>query len=326
MSIIFKNSKTNKKKGTWYIDYYDQWNKRHRIRGGDTKAEAVIREGEILDEIKDKRHLPKNLIPDFSEIANEWLQRSSKNLSLGSIGAYKNHVINHLLPYFGKFKMNEITPSLIEQYLDDCLEKMGKSRYMANKPLTTLGTIFTYAKRHNMVNSNPVKDVEKLKTPPHEAEEEDITEENVLNPREIRILLDNTNEKYKPIITTAVLTGMRQGELLALKWGDIDWVNQQIFVRRSLCRAKDENGKPVFNIPKTKKGKRKIDMAPELVNLLKDWRVLQQTKEAIAQATDISKGIQPEESQSKNRYDLVFPNGKGNPDFYPHRSECKPSM
>jgi integrase len=64
----------------------------------------------------------------------------------------------------------------------------------------------------------------------------------------------------------AVLTGMREGELLGLQWGDIDWLNSQIHVRRTYNHGR-------FYEPKTKTSRRKIDLAPELVRELKRWRV-----------------------------------------------------
>ena len=150
-------------------------------------------------------------------------------------------------------------------------------------------------------------DVEKLKRPPHEITGEEVTETMVLNPREIRALLDKAPERYKALLTTAILTGARQAELLALTWDNVDWEHQQICVRRSLCRQRDEKGGIVFNPPKTKAGNRRVDMAPELVKALKDWRTMQQ--------------LDRECMSDKNRaqaeeYDLVFPSPTGYPESH----------
>jgi integrase len=73
---------------------------------------------------------------------------------------------------------------------------------------------------------------------------------------------------------TAVLTGMRQGEILGLKWGDIDWSNSQIHVKRTY------NHGPFYD-PKSKASRRKIDLAPQLVKALKEWRLASRFKAMI---------------------------------------------
>jgi integrase len=65
---------------------------------------------------------------------------------------------------------------------------------------------------------------------------------------------------------SAVLTGMREGELLGLKWSDINWFSRQVEVNRTYNHGQ-------FYKPKSKTSRRKIDMAPELVGELKKWKL-----------------------------------------------------
>jgi integrase len=60
----------------------------------------------------------------------------------------------------------------------------------------------------------------------------------ILTPPEIRRLLDAVDEPVRTLILCAVLTGMRRGELLGLRWEDVDLEGHRIFVRRALWRAK----------------------------------------------------------------------------------------
>ena len=80
---------------------------------------------------------------------------------------------------------------------------------------------------------------------------------DILLPEEIKLFLEHATPKYKTFFLTAILTGMRRGELLGLQWGDIDWNHNQIYVRRSLWKGQ-------FVSPKTKTSMRKIDMSPHL--------------------------------------------------------------
>lgn len=67
---------------------------------------------------------------------------------------------------------------------------------------------------------------------------------------------------------TDIFTGMRRGELLGLKWEDIDWINRKIHVRRTLYKGS-------FQTPKSKYSKRDIDMGPRLTDVLKNHRAKQ---------------------------------------------------
>jgi integrase len=115
---------------------------------------------------------------------------------------------------------------------------------------------------------------------------EELLEDDKLffTPDEIHLLLEKQDTKHGPFIMTAVMTGMREGELLGVQWPDIDWNKSQIYVRRTL-----QGGK--FYAPKTKTSKRRIDVDQELLLELKKWRL----------------------RCPKSESDLVFPNEVGKP-------------
>jgi integrase len=285
MAKVVEREKHGKLK--WIIDYYDQFGQRHKEVGGKTKKEAETKLAEILLKIKKKQYRSKRDAPTFEAVAEEWLatEASADQKGLGTVAAYRNHV-KHLKEFFSPahkdpVKVTEIDTRMIQRYLTWAREhgghgkRKGKgiSRYLANKTATTLGTILGYAVRNSDIDHNPAREVKKLVAPPHDFEDSDheaIDEQDVYTPEEIRTLLDQAPAFYKPLLTTAVLTGARQGELLALKWSSVDWHSQQLSINRSLGRQR-RDGELVFNRPKTKAGKRRVDMAPELVAVLKEW-------------------------------------------------------
>lgn len=98
-------------------------------------------------------------------------------------------------------------------------------------------------------------------------------------------MLDNTPElRYHTLFMAAILTGLRQGELFGLKWEDVDWFSKQVHVRRSYNNSR-------FYPPKTKTSNRKIDVPPQLIKQLKEWRL----------------------ACPASPHDLVFPNEAGQP-------------
>ncbi len=82
---------------------------------------------------------------------------------------------------------------------------------------------------------------------------------------------------YRTLILTAVLTGLRRGELLGLQWGDIDGRHNQIHVRRAFCNVSKE-----LTSPKTRRSKRKVDMISTLVKELKAHLMASGTRDAKA--------------------------------------------
>ncbi|MEE8551820.1 MAG: site-specific integrase, partial [Desulfobacterales bacterium] len=90
---------------------------------------------------------------------------------------------------------------------------------------------------------------------------------SILTPSEILSLLDASPDlKHKTLFMLAVTTGLRQGELLGLKWTDIDWFNNQIHVNRTYNHFR-------FYDPKTKKSKRRVDVPPQMMKQLKEWKI-----------------------------------------------------
>ncbi|MFO8010291.1 MAG: site-specific integrase, partial [Dehalococcoidia bacterium] len=82
------------------------------------------------------------------------------------------------------------------------------------------------------------------------------------------------NSPYFALFHTAIYTGMRRSEMLALRWQDIDFIFGQISVLRSLHHLKD--GSYVFSEPKSAKGRRTIALPPDAIQVLRDHRESQE--------------------------------------------------
>jgi len=118
------------------------------------------------------------------------------------------------------------------------------------------------------VRDNPALYVEK---PRVERKEMDF-----LKPEEIRFLLEHARPRFHPLFLCAALTGMRRGELLSLQWGDIDWHESQIYVRRPLyfeAHWTERERKWRFITPKSKNFVRAINMSPTLSLELKKYKL-----------------------------------------------------
>ena len=265
------------------IDFYDQHGKRRwkTLKEGTTQRDARKALREIEEAIEKGSYLAPTDVPGFSKVAEAWLKIKKPNIRHSTYGQYAGHVENHLTPYFGITQISRINYDSIERYMQHCQDE-GMSTAMLKKTLVTLGGIFTYACRKRYIAYNPIRDIEKPKGQSTKEEAKDIT---ILIPEQIRALLDAAPDfKSKTLFMTAIGTGARQGEILGLKWDDMDWIAGQVHVNRTFNHGK-------FYEPKSKTSRRKIDLAPQLIAQLKEWQL----------------------ACPPNKLDLIFPNGDGNP-------------
>ncbi|GMA60718.1 site-specific integrase [Alicyclobacillus fastidiosus] len=88
----------------------------------------------------------------------------------------------------------------------------------------------------------------------------------------LRFLEEAKSSSYYIVFLIAVTTGMRKGEILGLRWVDVDLENGRVYVRQTLTYV---NGQPVFLDPKTNKGKRMVALSPEVVVQLRKYKAIQ---------------------------------------------------
>ena len=204
---------TIRKRGkTWYVDYYYK-GKRHvkAISKHKRLAELALKDIEV--KIAKKEHLgihdPEKIL--FSTFADKYMAYSQSNKSPGSS---KRDGVNleHLKKMFGNLNLYELRPDMIEEYKQQRQEKVGSASI--NRELSTLKHMYTMAIQWGYVSQNPAKKVKLLKEPPGRV--------RYLSKEEIGKLLDACNESLKPIVITALNTGMRRGEIMELRWENVD--------------------------------------------------------------------------------------------------------
>jgi len=294
----------SKRRGKWVIDYRDQHGIRRWETVEGTRKDADERLARLIQEIGHNEYQPRQEHKTFNELVDAYTKAHIQvNVRATTCRDYENRIKRHLLPYFINVKIRLITPQMIEAFRAK-LVNQNVGRRTINKCLILMGSMFRYSIKHKWMTYNPAAEVKKLKE--DISHKEDLLEDNVLKPDEIRLLLsvfDSSDERWRMIIMTAILSGLRQGELLGLQWGDIDWNTKQVYVRRTLTEGR-------FYDPKTKYSRRKVDIPDILVSELKRWKL----------------------RCPKGELDLVFSNGAGNPEnngnllrrgFYPALRRAK---
>ncbi len=270
-----------KRKGKWAVDFYDQHGRRRLKvlpkKANKTQAKKLLRE--IEDQVDRRAFIPTKNIPLFSEVAKDWLEHKKQNLRESTWDVYKGHTVKHFHD-LDSLRINRISVARIEKYITS-RQKQGMNILTLRKILVSLGQIMAYAVRHRYIDYNPVRDAER----PRGQGGEKRKKIRILTIEEINNLLEAvTNRKYRTLFLLAIMSGARQGELLGLKWPDVDWDNSQIHIQRTY------NHQMFFDV-KTGTSRRKIDIGPKVITRLKKWKLACPVCEL----------------------DLVFPNQAGKP-------------
>ena len=177
----------------------------------------------------------------FEDACAEWLRyvEHEKQRATSTVRDYRNVVNGSLLPEFGASTPIEgITTDRIDAYRERLLDEARVSRSTIEKTMVLLHGILKRAKRRGWITSNPAEDVERV----HPKRSGDF---NVLSPAAVQAVARTAStEQDAAIFVTAAFTGLRLGELRALRWCDVDFVGSLVHVRRNL---------PVHGLEKTPK-------------------------------------------------------------------------
>lgn len=204
--------------------------------------------GEIISNTTPDDNVPSNEGMLFGEVALVWVEIlaskiKQKQVKESTTRDYKSSMNAHFLPRFGNIPIQNISAVDVE----DFVMKLECSPKRINNILVPLRDMFKMAKRRGFVQENIMLDVENLKT----------TTPDIypLTKEEIQAFLKVVPVQYEPFFATAFFSGMRFGEMAALKWGNVDWNRGLILVREALVYG-------VEGPPKTKGSIREIDILP----------------------------------------------------------------
>ncbi len=199
---------------------------------------------------------------DENLTVGKYLDRWLKSVVRGSVrqSTYDRDaylVEKHIEPALGRIKLKNLSSAHVQGFYSDRLDS-GLSAATVHKAHTILHKALARAVAWQIVPRNATDAVEPPQPTPKEM--------RPLSPAEARKFLDAAHgDRLEALYVLAVTTGMRQGELLALKWQDIDLENATANVKRTLTRV---GGRYTLGEPKTKKSRRSIRLTPRATDVL----------------------------------------------------------
>jgi integrase len=240
----------------------------------DSKANRKLATTQIIPQMLLKAHsgefFENKIVPTIKEMIDISLKMNRASRKANTHNSY-NYVLNkHVIPVFGNRKIDSIKASELTLWQNDLLKTLS-NKAVINVRIVFNG-IFQDALRDEIISKNPFSII---KAPQNIAKNENIP----FSKEEVFRILDASPEKIKLFFAIGFFTGMRTGEITALKWSDIDLENKVIQVRRT-------RNKGVETTPKTKSSIRDVDILDVLLPYLENHLQFKTDNEYVFLARD----------------------------------------
>ena len=287
--------KIRKRGGKWYVfvNYHGR-RKAKCVGSSRLLAEQVKRQLEAKLALGDLGFLsdsPEE--PTFGTFAENWLKTDALRCKPSTVDFYRDYQERYVIPRFGQKKITAITRDEIKSFMSELTEK-GLAKNTIRLAIATLRVVLSAAVEDGILASNPGlrlgRFIESQKAA-HEAQ--------AMTREEAQVFLEAAKEfcpQFHPLFLMALRAGLRKGELLAVRWGDIQFgtgdndPNRYILVQRNYVHGR-------FTTPKSKKSRR-ADMSRELRSVLLELRDKRMLETFMKGQTSIAE-------------DLVFPSKAG---------------
>jgi len=277
----------------WVADYFApaaDGKKRRHTKTFKTRREANAWLAHTVVEIKQGVHTPAHRSPSVIEAGEAWIaQAQCDGLERSTVVQYRQLLDLHIRPYLGHVKLAELSVAAVQSFRG-VLTKQGRSRVMADRVVSALGSIIAEAMTTGKVARNVVREAaaQNKRRARVEKRHANRLEVGVDIPTkdEIRAMLEHAG-RWRPLVVTAVFTGLRASELRGLTWSAVDLDRRTLTVRQRADRW------CVMGSPKSASARREVPLAPIVLNALKEWRL----------------------TCPASSLDLVFPTATGNVEF-----------
>lgn len=246
-----------------------------------TRRAALNRMAELLRPINQGWQTPKAMVTLRQFVREHWEPNVLCLFKPSTQVGYRPILTTHLLPCFGDKVLFEITPAEVQGFLSD-KSKTGIAWHSVRNMRNLLRSILRTATEWGYIEDNPVA---RVKLPPRPRR----TPTEILRPEQVQKLVAQMREPYRSMVLLAVLTGLRRGELFALRWGAVNLGKGTLDVRESVY-----NGH--FSTPKTRSSVRCIPLSSPAIALLQahQSRVKPSDPDELVFASRVGKPFRPD--------------------------------
>ncbi len=222
-----------------------------------TKSEAQDILEAHLNEAKKQRNQPQIAMPFLDFVNTVWRPSAKLHLRKSSMRIYTFNLDNHILDAIGQVPLRDVSRSHIES----CLSRLQQKSYAVatlRSVRATISTVLEAAVGHRYIGNNPAHGI-------RIREADSKREPRYYRPPEVRKLLQKLNGPCRTVVLVAVSTGLRIGEILALRWKRIDTLSNTMEVAETYSSGE-------FGPPKTRSSRRKIPISASLGEVFRRLR------------------------------------------------------
>lgn len=277
----------------WVVDYADA-NGVRRLKTFKRKKEADAWSDSTGVAVRDGTHVADSASVTVAEAGALWIKTAeSAGLERTTIEQYKQHLNLHIVPFVGRTTLPKLNAPTVRAFEDNLIAE-GRSPTMVRIVSRSLGALLADAQERGLIVRNPVRELRGRRR--RGSAKQDRRKGklkigmDIPKPEEIRDIIGAAAGRWRPLILTAIFTGLRASELRGLRWEDVDLTRAELHVRQRADRFN------TIGAPKTEAGERTVPLPPTLVKELREWRLKCPKKDG--------------------KLWLVFPNGDGNPEYH----------
>ncbi len=221
---------------------------------------------------------------------NEWLETSKVSLRPNTVYQYGLTIKNHIIPYIGNIQLMDLRLDRIEQLYAELIAD-GIGTRTVRLTHSVLHRALEKAVKYGLIVRNPSQGAALPRKQQPEMQVLDTSQAT-------QLIIAASGSHYEALYHLAIKTGMRQGELFGLKWSDLKWNSGTLYVQRQVQRVKGQGWG--FTEPKTKAGRRPIELGEGTLQVLRLHKKRQELQKAVI-------------GDRWQEHDLIFTSSVGTP-------------
>lgn len=282
----------------WVVDYLDAAGTR-RLKTFARKKEADAFAATAAVEVRDGVHVADAASVTVAEAGALWVSTVERaGRERATVAQYKQHLELHILPFIGATRLTSLTLPAVRAF-EDQLRDAGRSPTMVRKVLVSLGSLLADAQERGLVGRNVVRERSRRGADGRQekrAKAKLRVGVDIPTAGEVKAIVGALQGRWRPLLLTAIFSGMRASELRGLEWSAVDLEAKVIRVHQRADRFND------LGRPKSAAGDREIPIPPLVANALRQWRLICPRRKT---------GRVDENGEPILELVLVFPNGEG---------------
>ena len=276
-------TKLGEEREAWVMEYSDGKGNRH-LETFARKKDADARQDQVKVDVRAGVHVAAHKSVTVAEAGESWIKATeAKGRERSTVKQYREHLNQHIVPIIGRLKLSDLNVPTVRKFEDQLRDKV-KTAAMVRKVMVSLGSILADAQEQGLAARNAVRELRRNRGKDGNGRKKKLKiGVDIPAPDEIRAIIDNAKGRWRPLLITAIFTGLRASELRGLRWSDVNLKAHELHVTQRADRFN------AIGEPKTTAGHRKVPFGKFVANTLKEWKL----------------------ACPKSDLGLVFPNGAG---------------